>query len=105
MAFVKGQSGNPNGRPRKGETITETLRQQAFLVDQTLPDGTKVERRVALANMIWGEALKGDPAFCKMIGDRVDGLPRQTVDLGGQDENPLEVAIKFIDPASDNGGD
>lgn len=103
--FLPGQSGNPHGRPRKGETLTEQLRIMALRADILNTDGSKKTRAEALADMVWGKALEGDDKFAKMLYDRVDGMARQTVDLGGQDDNPLEVAIKFIDPANDNGGD
>jgi hypothetical protein len=88
--FVKGQSGNPKGRPKKGELIADQLRILAAKIDVEMPDGTKKARVEALADLMWRKALEGDGFFVKQVNDRLDGLPRQTVDLGGQDDNPLE---------------
>jgi hypothetical protein len=42
------------------------------------------------------KALEGDMPAIKEVADRLDGKPRQQVDLGGQDgENPLVTAINI----------
>jgi hypothetical protein len=94
--FVKGQSGNPGGRPKMSDDERKAWQVLAG------------ESRERLAELIHD---KDTPAavvtrIAEIAANRAWGLPRQTVDLGGQDDNPLEVAIKFIDPASaDDGGD
>ena len=52
------------------------------------------EQRVkleALAVSLVAKAMEGDMAALKEIGDRLDGKPRQQVDIGGQTDNPLVV--------------
>lgn len=80
--FKKGQSGNPNGRP-KGKSITKLLMQygEETTVDMTI-DGEKkkVSKYDALVAKIWDSALKGDVQIAKYLVDRIDGSPRQTID-------------------------
>lgn len=43
-------------------------------------------------------ALDGDMPAIREIGDRLDGKPRQQIDLGGQDDNPLlsEIRVRLV---------
>jgi len=47
-----------------------------------------------LADALITEALTGNIQALKEIGDRLDGKPRQQLDIGGQEDNPLVTAIK-----------
>ena len=66
-AWKPGQSGNPKGRPPKGDTMTEALKE-------------KVDKE-AVAEKLYAMAMEGDIAALKYIYDRVDGKPRESVDL------------------------
>ena len=52
-----------------------------------------------------GKALAGDIDAIRDLMDREDGKPRQAVDLGGQQDNPLVTSDVFkfqiIDPIND----
>jgi hypothetical protein len=74
--FQKGVSGNPNGRPRKGETFAEALERES---EELINNGT-LSKRDALAKVLYQEASKGNLKAIEMIMDRIDGKPRQTVD-------------------------
>jgi len=95
MPFVKGQSGNPNGRPKS--TITVELRKLAL---EPLPDG--VTRAQALAQAMWKQALSGDTFSQKYVTDRLDGSPMQSVELTGEDGGPVEslVKVELVKPSN-----
>lgn len=71
-SFKPGQSGNPNGRPPKGYSITEMFK--SMLAE-------KPEIKQALTNAILKKALSGDPSAQKMIWGYMDGMPQQKTDL------------------------
>lgn len=81
MAFVKGQSGNPGGRPKAvmpdGRTLSEAAREHS-------PEALRV----------LVEAL-GNPdtalAAAKEILDRGFGRPAQAVEITGEDGGPVQV--------------
>lgn len=66
-AWKPGQSGNPKGRPPKGETLTDALKQR---VD-------KHEIAAKLCEL----AMGGDITALKYIYDRIDGRPIESVDM------------------------
>lgn len=77
MAWRKGQSGNPNGRPPKEKALTSILERYG----EEQEDGkTRKER---LAEELWALALSGDLPAIKYIYDRLDGRPRETMDVDG----------------------
>lgn len=80
--FIPGESGNPNGRPPRGEALTEILRSR---VDKD----AIAERLVALA---FGETKEGDMAAIKYIYDRLDGKPIETIN---QNVHETPKVIRF----------
>lgn len=77
-----GESGNPNGRPPKGYSITEAFRSM-FEAD---PD-----KKREVVEAIRKKALDGDPTAQKLIWNYMDGMPLQKI--GGDKENPLQVTV------------
>lgn len=67
MGFKKGQSGNPAGRPKKGEALTDILK--AFLDKK---DGSKT-RKQQLVERLYDLAMAGEVSAMKYIFDRIDG--------------------------------
>lgn len=87
--FVKGKSGNPDGRPKKGYSITEWFK---GMLD------SKPEVKDAIGNSILKKALQGDTTAQKLVWNYMDGLPAKSPDDPGTDENPfkLEVTVKRL---------
>ncbi len=99
MAFRKGQSGNPGGRPKKGVSLTSILRELGDLRDVTI-NGEKIERKRALGESLWKRAITdGDFQCAKFIFERLDGLPKPSPDDDGVDTR-LEIVI--VDKRSEN---
>ena len=65
MAWKKGQSGNPNGRPRTGRAFAEAVRTLAE------EDGNLE----AVAREVWRLARAGDLKAIGLIAERLDGRP------------------------------
>jgi hypothetical protein len=88
--FQKGQSGNPLGRPKKGETFSEALERES----EEMVNNGSISKRDALAKVLYNEAAKGNLKAIEMIMDRIDGKPRQSID---QTNKNLSVIISQED--------
>ena len=87
--FEKGtDSPNPGGRP-KG-SITKLMREFMYEIDDT-----GFSRIQHLCFILWDAALKGDLQAIKLIMDRVDGTPRQTIETT-QVSEPIKV-LQIVD--------
>ena len=93
--FLPGQSGNPNGRPRKGETVTDALRAYASAKWKGKP------AKKALAERLWTLAMENDDAVgiaaLRYIYDRLDGRPKESV----EHSTPLEgfnFVVTYVKP-------
>ena len=64
--WEKGKSGNPNGRPKKGETLTDALEQAINKED--------------LAKALLTLVEEGNIAAIKYAYDRIDGRPKETIE-------------------------
>lgn len=83
--FVKGVSGNPNGRPTKANCISDQLR---ALLEQEAPNmGGKTYAEV-LALAMMREALGGNAPYMKELMDRIEGKV-QAPKGGGPDDGTL----------------
>ena len=76
--FPPGVSGNPKGRP-KSITLSEAYRHQ---LAQTVP-GDPEARTFAevIARLMCVRATQGDVAAAREVADRVEGRPRQALDV------------------------
>ena len=84
MQFQKGQSGNPAGRPPKGQALTDVLRE-------------KIDKE-EIANKLYEMAMGGDMVALKYIYDRIDGKPRESVEHSGPDGGAIHAEIVWRKP-------
>ena len=76
-SWKPGQSGNPKGAPKKDNTLTGALREMAD--------------KQALGEKLIALAMEGNVAALKYVYDRVDGMPRQHIEMSNEkDEEWLE---------------
>jgi hypothetical protein len=91
--FQSGISGNPAGRPRKANSITQMMREYG--------DGVDVEggptRAQALAAVMWKAALDGDRQIAMYLIDRQDGKPKERVE-----HSESQVLRVMLDDGSDD---
>ena len=82
--FESGSSGNPSGRP-KG-SLTKLMREFMYEIDDS-----GFSRAQQLCIILWDAALKGDLQAVKLIMDRVDGTPRQTIETNVHQFDTIKV--------------
>ncbi len=82
--FKEGQSGNPNGRPLKGYSITDWFKNM-------LDSDPEVKDKIGKS--ILNKALEGDIAAQKLVWNYMDGLPLQSTDLTSDGEKIEGVII------------
>jgi hypothetical protein len=75
--WKKGESGNPNGRPKKLPELRELLAN--VLGDEK--DGKTAAEAILMA--LRAKAAKGDVRAAELLLDRAYGKPKQDVDLSG----------------------
>lgn len=72
------------GRPKGRLSINDELRK--ILLKENDQGKRYIE---VFAEMIFNEALKGNFRLAVEIWQQMDGKARQTIDVGGQDDNPI----------------
>lgn len=77
MPFVKGQSGNPGGRPKRREIIDAMI---AELRRRPFPESKSTNAQMIAATAV-REALEGDVHWAKLLMEYVYGKPVQPVDI------------------------
>ena len=96
MAFTKGKSGNPGGRPK-----TLIWRNAIHHAVKRVSGGGDTRQLDLLADSLVAAALGGDISALREIGDRLDGKPTQAVAVEG--DTPLfapHIIVRFDEPQS-----
>ena len=89
IPYKKGQSGNPAGR-KPGTISVITVVKNVLQEMAKTTDGTKKQRLETLARNIVHLAInERDKDMIKLIVNYVDGMPKQTTELTGQDGEPI----------------
>ena len=97
MTFVKGQSGNPAGKPKGTRSFTTKVREAL----EKIADGKDYSYEEAFIKSILKKAIvDGDSSTQKLIWNYLDGLPVQRI--AGEEGEPL--LIKVIQDIADKNG-
>lgn len=92
MTFVKGVSGNPNGRPIGTISLVDILKKKLG----TVPPGTSNTVAETIVDAYLADVMT-KPELKRDIFDRIDGKPRQGVELSGTGEDgAIEVKIRMV---------
>lgn len=110
MAWSKGQSGNPKGRPPKKRALSELLEKTGKRKIE-LPGLGKVAPNQLLATRIWTGLISGSITFpdghtimldasqylalARMVYNQVDGPPKAEVDVT-TDNKPIQITIAGV---------
>ena len=79
--FQPGQSGNPNGRPKKLPALDEIL---ANVLGQTKEvNGEQITAAEAIIRKLFQQAASGSIQAAKILLERGYGLSKQTIDIKG----------------------
>ena len=81
-SWEPGESANPRGRPKKGESFSEVIRERF-----TRPKKQKV------ADKAIGLAEDGDMTAMKFLRDTTEGRPAQPI--VGDDEAPIPITLQL----------
>lgn len=90
-SFKPGNNANPKGRPPKGYSITEMMKEM-------LSSDPKVKEK--LGKVIIAKALEGDTTAIKTVWQYMDGMPKQSMDVTSAGK-PLPI-LGGVSVSSDN---
>jgi hypothetical protein len=89
--FQKGQSGNPGGRPRKLR-LTDAARSWLEQVDEK----TGLTNAMLCVSALGRKALKGSHEAFRVLGDRAEGKPQQTVELNTDKHDDVKELVEAM---------
>ena len=86
MAWEKGQSGNPEGR-KPNKPFLDALQRAIAQED--------AKRIRDAAEKLLTAAANGEPWALQMLADRLDGKPKQQVDVGNADGEAFQTITRI----------
>ncbi len=105
--WEKGQSGNPNGRPKGTENSKTRLARLLSLVQSKKNPVTGVDEEFSLLEQMdmaqIVKALKGDSKAYKEILDRFEGQSKQSIEVESNNNEPLNININVTKDVRDKG--
>lgn len=84
-SFKPGNNANPNGRPPKGYSITEMMKEML---------AAEPDLKKTIGKVIAKKALEGDITAIKTLWGYMDGAPPQNLNIGGQEGNEIKIVIE-----------
>jgi hypothetical protein len=84
-SYKKGQSGNPNGRPRKLPALDK------LMADVLGEEKDGITAGEAILKALRAKATKGDVRAAEVLLDRAYGKPKQTTDTNITTTEPLVI--------------
>lgn len=101
--WKKGTSGNPRGRPKKQDCLTDLLRQE---IQKICPaDREKRTWKQLIVRATLQLAMKGHPTALKEVWERVDGKVLQTekLQLGGAGGKQVTIEVMYAGQPKESG--
>jgi len=96
--FEKGQSGNPNGRPKGVQNSKTRLLRLLELVQKKRNPITGEEEDFTVLELMdmqmISKALKGDQRAYEAVVDRLEGKPKQTTDITADIKGNVQITIE-----------
>jgi len=96
--FEKGQSGNPNGRPKGVQNSKTRLLRLLELVQKRRNPITGEEKDFTVLELMdmqmISKALKGDQRAYEAVVDRLEGKPKQTTDITADIKGNVQITIE-----------
>jgi hypothetical protein len=77
-----------NKAAAKGRTVEKLL--ERILVQE---DSKRLRQGL---EVLMDKVADGDQRALEFITDRLDGKPKQAIDIGGQEDNPLVTTVKLV---------
>ncbi len=93
----KGTSGNPRGRPKEQDCLTQLLREE---IQKICPaDREKRKWKELIVRATLQLAMKGNATALKEVWERLDGKVLQTekLQLGGADGKQVTIEVVYAD--------
>ena len=85
--WVKGTSGNPNGRPKNEFALNEHIKTLA-----NIPVGrSKKTMLESVVHRVYQEALAGNMTAVNFLADRILGKPNQSIGIKDTTDEPIKV--------------
>jgi len=108
--FKKGTSGNPKGRPMKGNSMAELIREIGDMTGDQMAEramlwatdcrrlGVTRFKDALVLRMYLASMNEPTGAMCKVLLDRHDGLLPQPIAVGGDAQlGPIKIVVEYVE--------
>lgn len=100
--WKKGKSGNPRGRPKKQDGLTQLLREEIKKICPADREKRTWKQLIVLATLQL--AMKGNAAALKELWERIDGkvLQNEKLQLGGVGGKQIKIEVVYADQLNES---